>query len=343
MGRISSAAGCALVAGAAWAGVAGGQALGANSIVSIDVGQPKAEIATTATARVITDAASNRLYVRYRPAGGPACAPVPNSDPGTRLSGLDFSFLASGDQTVSGVVTFPKPGSYQLCAWIYETVGADSLVAQFSGSFSVASPLGAITGTSVAPSPARPGQPVAVSVSGNSEVNRNLVVSWRPAGEPACAASPGLEPSSSSGDSSRPYRAASVLGNFSERVQLTLSRPGRYRFCSWVASDGDDLSPLGVNETTIIVLAPRPALTTRLRGRTLIARVRAPAAGRLRATLIGRGKRIVIGTRTLASARTVSLSYRRARGVRAGRYRLVVTFRPDSGQTVTVRRTVRLR
>lgn len=340
MTRTGKAALAGLLAAAAGA-VAATPAVAANSIVSVDFGQPKAEIATTITARTIVDQPSVRLTLRYRPAGGPACAPTSTTDPGTGVPGMVSQPVSVGDTLTTSVATLPA-GNFQLCGWLLRTSGADTVVATSTGAFSVASPVGAITGVAV-PASVAPGAPFVVQVSGQSEVSRRLYTAWRPASEPACAASPSLEQRSPSAESRGVSEQARVLGAFTQPVQMTINRPGRYRFCSWIASDTSDLAPLGINESLITVVAPRPRITqAKVRGRLLSTRVNVSGPGRLRVLLVGNRRTIVLTNRRVSAPRTITLSYRRPNGLKPGSYVLRANLQTTSG-TVSVRVRVRLR
>jgi hypothetical protein len=310
-------------------------AAGASSIVSVDTGQPKAEIATTVKVRTISEVSSAYLYVKYRAVGGPPCAPTPDTDPGAYVYGLEGPFVAVGDTTTTSVVTFRAAGSYDFCSWLRQS-GAS--IATSSGQFSVASPVGSITAVAV-PTPVPRGRPFTVSVSGQTEVKRELVTFYRPASQPACAASPKLDNDYGHLDE------RAIFGAFTEQLELTLAAPGRYRLCSWVASSQNDLAPLGVNETIITVPAPivvaavRPKVTRlAVQGRNLTTKVRLTTPGKLQVALVGKGRRIGLGTVRVAAARSVTLTYHRPGKVPAGRYVLEVKFTVNHGPATIVRR-----
>lgn len=341
MSRAHRAAAAVLVAGALGT-VTATPAAGANSIVSVDVGQPKAEIATTVTARTIVDQTGLALYLRYRPTGGPACAPTAATDPGTALSGFYGRSVSVGDTSGTAVNTF-SAGTFQLCGWLSPTAASSAVVATSTSTFTVASPVGAINAVAI-PANIAPGSSFLVQVSGQSEVPRRLYTAYRPASEPACSASPSLEQPSPSSDSQGPSNQASVLGAFTQPIQLTITKPGRYRFCSWIASDRSDLAPLGVNESQIIVVAPRPKITrAAVSGRRLSARINISGPGRLRVLLIGKGRTIVLTNRQVSSARTITLSYRRPNAVARGVYTLRANLQTSTGAVAVTRVKVRLR
>lgn len=333
----AAVAGAGLAASAVPAGAA-------SSIVSVDTGQPKAEIATTIRVRTISEVADAFVAIKVRATGGPACAPSYTSDPGEALSPFYTRSVAPGDTTATATHTFDKPGTFQFCGWLYNRdTSPDTLIATTTGTYTVASPVGAISGVA-APASVLPGQQFVVTVSGQSEVARRLYVAWRPAGEPPCAGGPSLDPASSATSSSTPFSQGDVLGSFTKQVQLSLSTYGRYRFCSWIASSTSDLAPLGVNETILRVVPPRPAIASlTTKGRRLTARVKLVAAGQLRVVLAGKGRKIVLATRQLSGGRTVTVTFRRPRGLPAGKYTLQATFRPESGGALAVRRAVQLR
>lgn len=277
--RISLTTSITTVAAAAL--VAAGQAAGANSIVSVDFGNPTAEIATTVRVRTIADTEPTGLYLAVRATGGPPCAPDPFTDPasdrifGGRSPGSGRD-VAVGDTAASLVYTFPTAGTFQYCGWLRH----DDIVATTTGQFTVASPVGAITGV-LAPNPAPVGRNFLVTISGQSAVERSLYVALRSATGPACGASPSLEPSDSTARDQ-----GDVLGSFSKQITLEEDAAGRYRLCSWVVTSFNDTSPLGVNET-IIQVGPPPAKATRIKagwaGITGTARARLGGVKRLNA------------------------------------------------------------
>jgi hypothetical protein len=338
----------AAVAAVAVGGLCASQAQAVNNIVSIDVGQPKAEIATTISVRTLVDTANIRLYLKYRATGGPPCAPTPSTDPALLSLGEIYGVtMPVGDITTTRTQTFAGAGTYQVCGWLVDrSQNPDLVVATTTGTFSVASPVGAITGVA-APTTIYPGRPFVVSVSGHAEVARRLYSAWRRIGGPSCATSPPLEPSSSLPDARGIARETDVLGAFSHPIRLTLERPGRYRFCSWIVKDSGDLSPLGVNETVLNVHRSKPKIiSAKVTGRRLVAKIGVSGPGQLRVILSRKGRTILVANRKPLAPRTFTLRYRRANSAPKGRYvlRAQVTI-PDVTATraQTVRRTVVLR
>ncbi len=126
--------------------------------------------------------------------------------------------------TTSSVVTFSGAGSFQFCAWLDS---GSSYIATTSGTFTVASPVGSISSVTV-PSPVPRGRPFLVTVTGQTEVKRELLTTWRPTSQPPCAATPKLDPAYASSD----IRGVDVFGAFAKQIELTLDTPGSYRFCS---------------------------------------------------------------------------------------------------------------
>lgn len=247
-----------------------------SSIVSIDFGQPKSEIAAVATFRTSATSAL-RLYVRTRAQGGPACAPTPYTDPGTYVVGYPSYYdIAVGDTALSKVLTWSSPGAFRYCAWLSSGTDSGPIDARSEGTFTVASPVGAITAV-VAPPAVQKDQSFVVTVNGTSEVSRTLLWRLRSAAEPACTAQPSLDPGTASFT-----KQDTVLGNFSIPITLSIGEFGTYRFCSWVASNSSDIAALGVNETTISVPAPPAIVATR----TSI--VKAFAVGKRRVTVAAR-------------------------------------------------------
>ena len=231
-------------------------------------GGTRAEIATTVNVRTIKSLPRTSRRAQRGARMRPVAAHRSRHDP----RGLRWIWrrhqrgaISPGDRTRSQIITFQDPGSFQFCGWLYQdagTFGTDVLIASTSGTFTVASPVGAITGVAV-PLSVVQGRPFVVDVSGQAEVTRRLYTAWRPASEPRCAASPSLDPDSASYQSSDPSSQGDVLGNFSQRIRVSIATPGRYRFCSWIVRDSSDLSPLGLNESLITVVSTQYAAAVR--------------------------------------------------------------------------------
>ena len=334
--------------------LAGGNAHAANSIVSVDFGNPTAEIATTVSVRTLTDVPDARLYVKIRPAGGPACAPSRSSDPGTAVPGGAFSgfgggtsigTIPSGQNTLSSVVTFTQPGEFQYCGWLYSdpgTFGTPVLLATASGAYRVATPFGAITSVE-APNPAPVGTSFLVRISGRTDVARRLYTAIRPASQPACATSPSLDVSDGDGTLTR---RGDVLGSFAETFEVDLERAGTWRLCSWIASSSGDLTPLGVNDTLVTAGTPVPAVSNLAgAGRTLRLNVRLGQPGRLIVRLVRRGtsRQIHVTSMRITEPRSVTVNWRLPSRIRSGRYAVIVFFRPDQGTAREVLRAVTIR
>lgn len=224
-------------------------------VVSVDVGQPQAEIATTLTVRTVADE-STSLYGTYRPTGGPGCAPTSRSDPGRSLA-IDGRRVSSGDTTESAVQTFAEAGTYQLCFWLARSSSALP-IATFSTTVTVARPSGSIQITP--PGQAVEDESFLVTFSGVSGVSRGLWMSLRPAGGPACGAGPSADPGSD-------QRVASVLGEYRREVRLQARTPGNWRVCAWLATSRSDIAPIAVAEQIFPVIAPtRPTRATLVLG-----------------------------------------------------------------------------
>lgn len=255
-------------------------AMSINSIVSIDFGQPKGEIATIVKARVVSDAASNELYVKIRATGGPACLPTAAVDPGTYVGRFKDGFIEGttfpvGDTTQQDVVTFTA-GTYQWCAWLANQYATAIPVATASGILTVATPIGAISSVAV-PAVIPLNQTVVATVAGATEVTRQLIWRLRPLSEPPCALAPALDQGSARFDS-----VSAILGNFSSPIEIQVASYGQYRLCLWVARDRSAIEALGVNETVISVPAP-PSPATSIRFTTLPARIKYRALVSVRA------------------------------------------------------------
>ncbi len=227
----------------------------ASSIASIDFGAPKAEIASIVKARVVADE-STLLYIKTRATGGPACAPTPQTDPGVTVGWgvFDAGEFLVGDNTRDIVTTWSEAGPRVYCAWL-RSRASSAFIATLNGTFTIASPTGAISGV-VVPATAPRDQTFAVRVTGSSEVSRRLLWRIRPVGEPPCAVSPVLEPGNAGFED-----AGTVLGSFSNQLLVHISDYGRYRLCIWVASSTSDTAPLGLNESQVWVPAPASVRT----------------------------------------------------------------------------------
>lgn len=324
-----SGAACALVL---WVGAS--DARGAS--VAFVPSAPVAEIPTTFAADVQSDVTS-WLHVKYRPAGGAACAPSPESDPGTYLI---YNVRGSGARRESVVKSFATPGAYLLCAWLRDT-NFNVLVTQ-AATLGVRAPAGSLA--VVAPPVAPLGRAFLITFSGQTEVRRELYVKRRPAGGAPCA------PSASSDPGDWIVYGDGVEGVYSLSKEVTLDRHGRFLLCGWLAAWDGDLAPLARLQTTISNVPPVVASARALLGKVTVSgsrvrvEVRIPTTGRLVVRLVGKGGRIGLASVRVAGARTVRIGYRRPARVRKGRYLLEVRFL-STGATVAAvtRRFVVLR
>jgi hypothetical protein len=324
-----SGAACALVVA-----VGAGEASAAS--VAFHPIAPVAEVPTT----FLTDAQSDVtswLHVKFRPAGGAACAPSPETDPGDYLI---QNVRGSGARQESRVYTFSAPVTYLLCAWLRDS--QSNVLSTQTGQLTVRAPVGSLA--AAVPPLAPLNRAFVMTFAGQTEVARWLYVSYRAAGGAPCAPTPASDPGSSIVYGDR------VEGAYSIAKELTLDRRGTFLVCGWLVSSSGDLAPLARLETTVtnvppVVVSARAKLgTISTAGRRLRTGVRIPTAGRLVVRLVGKGRRIGLASVRVTGPRTVRIGYRRPARVAKGRYVLEVSFL-SSGATVptVVRRRVLLR
>lgn len=301
---------------------------------SISVADPAAEIASVHTLSYQT-ATPKSIYVTYRPTGGQPCAPTARDDPGSSLYfyGRDIS----GAGSIPFSWTWNAPGQYLVCFWIASSSGTLPTFAT-SQVITVRAPTGTLQIS--APPQLVPGRTAAFGVSGQTEVGREVYLSYRPVGGQPCA------PTARDDPGSAVIYGRDVQGAFSTTQTTSIATAGTYLLCAWLASSSG-ATPTAATSTVITVANPvLPLAVTALRtsGRRVAVTTRVPGAGTLVVRVVRRGTaRTVPVTRLRATgARRISVSWTLPRRYRAGAYAVIVVFRPDAGSAREIRRSVRL-
>ena len=138
-----------------------------------------------------TSSISQRVYVRFRPAGGAPCAPSASSDSGSQDFG-GFSGDTFSGSTVNGNFTFQKtgtwsePGTFMFCIYLAATDATATV--PFVQDITFRSPVGSISAT-VEPITPLVGQAATVTIAGSSESPKRVYAAVRAAGGAPCAVS----------------------------------------------------------------------------------------------------------------------------------------------------------
>jgi hypothetical protein len=218
--------------------------------------------------------APKRIYIRYRAIGGAPCAPSASSDSGS--SGGEF-FNFSGDQfngtSVNGDFSLRKtgtwrtPGTFMFCIWLAASENAVATPIRQDVTFRA--PTGTVSGSVVPVSPLV-NQTATVTITGSSEAPKQVYASYRLAGAP-CAIS-------QNADSGRSLvSGTNVNGSFTLTPSLTVSTPGNYVLCMWLADSSSDAAPVaGPQQATFAV--PAPCIVPSLSPGTPMASVRSQLA-----------------------------------------------------------------
>lgn len=315
-----------------------GQALADSATISVTTTagapDPVAGVPRTFTLAG-SSALPSRVWVKYRPPGGAACAPSAYTDSGTPL--FDFTPFYGGN--VNGAFNFSNadawrtPGSFVFCIWLSDS--STTVTTPFTQAINFRSPTGTITAT-VNPITPRINEAATVTVTGASEAPAKVFAKLRPAGGAACA--PTF--SADSGDSL--ITGESVNGAFSLPVTTTPSAAGSYLLCLWLAASSTDPAPIaGPQPQPFTVVGPPPpppvaAASTRVAASSSLRRRGSRYSGRLSTSSDCLGQRTVVlrrlGGGTKAFGRTLTrtngtFTFQRTRRLRGSVYAVVVAQR----------------
>jgi hypothetical protein len=219
--------------------------------------------------------APKRVYIRYRPTGGAPCAPSASSDSGSDYG--QFSYF-SGDQfngsSVNGNFTFRKTGTWNesgtvtFCIWLADSESAVATPIRQDVTFRV--PTGTVSG-SISPASPQVSEAATVTITGSSEAPKRVYATYRLTGGAPCAIS-------YDADSGRGVvNGTNVNGAFSFTQSLTISTPGTYMLCMWLADASNDSAPVaGPQSATFVV--PTPCIVPELSPGATLTTVRSQLA-----------------------------------------------------------------
>lgn len=211
------------------------------------------------------------LFVRWRNAGGPACAPSPATDPGktSYMPSSGYYFGTGSSSWTNTVIWDANPGTYTFCMWLstggYPSDAAPSIRQDVTFRSPQASLSGAVT-----PSQPQPGQAASVTVTGATEVPTKLFVRVNPLGS-ACA--PTAE--TDSGEYINDLYGQSVSGTQTLTARITApAKAGQYTLCLWLADYSSSTPVFGPQQIPFNVIAP--AVTRIVWGPSTVIKVRRP-------------------------------------------------------------------
>lgn len=191
------------------------------------------------------------LFLR---SGTGACSSTAATESSVALRTLLNGRSVNGSFTETGSFSLATPGSYRLCAYIATTSGATP-VATSTGTLSIRAATATLSSAAVTTADPAESQPIAVSVSGTSEIYKSLYVYVR-SGTASCASTASTE---SSVATTTLFNGRSVSGSFTETASFSTSTPGTYRICAYVsASNG--VTPLAAQTSLTTVRAARATL-----------------------------------------------------------------------------------
>jgi len=201
-----------------------------------------------------TSAVATAVWVKYRAAGGAACAPSAEADTGTSLYRGSTSFYGravNGAFTLSGADTWRTPGTFVFCIWLSSQ--ATSVATPFMQAITFRAPTGTIT-ASVNPITPQVDEAATVTVTGASEMAASVFAKIRPGGGVGCA------PTFSADSGDGLIFGKGVDGAFSLPVTTTQRTAGSYLLCLWLATSSTDPAPIaGPQPQLFNVVGPPPA------------------------------------------------------------------------------------
>jgi hypothetical protein len=203
-----------------------------------------------------TSSTSERLYIKYRAAGGSGCGTVPISEPGRWLTGFAGDPLVSGAFVFQRVITWDAAGPYLFCSWLAPSDSA--IVAPMAQTIAFRAPTGAIDLAAVNPAVPKPGHYFTLTLSGTTEAPARVYAKIRRAGGPPCAARYTDDP----GDNLR--NGEDVGGPFSTFPETVEAHTGQYLVCMWLAGAANNPAIIaGPTARVIDIVQPR-AVVSRL-------------------------------------------------------------------------------
>jgi hypothetical protein len=293
-----------------------------------------------------TSAVPSRVWVKYRAAGGAACAPSPFTDSGTKLSEYDYyGANVNGGFSIPRADTWSGAGTVVFCIWL--SPQSDTVTTPFTQAITFRAPTGTITAT-LNPVIPRINQPAAITVTGASEAPASVFAKVRPNGGANCAATYDAD------SGAELLSGESVNGAFSLPATTTQSTAGSYLLCLWLARSSTDPTPIaGPQRQLFDVAGPPPVAVppTRVAASASLRRRGSRYSGRVSTRSDCLGRRTVVlrrtGSGTRSFGRTLTRSngtftFRRSRRLRGRVYVAVVARRQASticsaGRSATLR------
>lgn len=289
-----------------------------------------------------TSALPTRVWVKYRPAGGAACAPSAYTDSGTELfyNGSPSFYGTS----VNGAFSLPRAdswnaaGAYLFCIWLSNQ--SDAVTTPFTQAITFRAATGTITAT-VNPITPRVNESATITVTGASEAPAQVFAKLRPAGGAGCARS------YSADSGTELLYADDVDGAFSLTATTKQATAGSYLLCLWLATSSTDAAPIaGPQPQRFDVVGPLPpptpvAAPIRVPTSSSLQRRGSRYSGRLTSAGECLGNRTVVlrragsGSRSFGRALTRSngtFTFQRKRRLRGRVYAVVLARR--SAQTI---------
>jgi hypothetical protein len=196
-----------------------------------------------------TSAVPTKVWAKYRPAGGAACAPSPYTDSGKELYPF-YGTSVNGTFSLPTADTWDSTGTYIFCIWL--GTQSDSVSTPFTQAITFRAATGTITAT-VNPITPRIDEAATVTVTGASEAPAKVFAKVRPAGGAGCA------PTYSADSGTGLLFGDSVDGAFARSATTTQSTAGSYLLCLWLATSTDDPAPIaGPQPQRFDVAGPAP-------------------------------------------------------------------------------------
>lgn len=222
----------------------------------------------------VASGSNSYLFVKFRPSGGPGCAPTAASDSGDEL--VSYAKVAAGSQIVTKVETFDDDGPHIFCSWL--GAGTDSATLTSSQVVIFRRPSASIRFEG-SPRTLGVDSPAKLLFSGRSEAPRQLLVKVRRTGGAGCA------PTADS-DSGEYLFYDSVNGSFDFTRVVKYSEKGSYTVCTWIARNSSDTEPVISPKrftffvgTRAVVTAPRPKVASPQRMTDVDVRLAASISG----------------------------------------------------------------
>jgi len=246
--RIALAGAIWIVAGLAGATAAPARTAGITVTNSTGLSDPAAGVPRVFTLSGRSDG-PGRVYVAFRAPGGGGCAPSASSDSGQRV-GSYYGSSVNRSFSLSETRTWNTPGTFVFCIWIASS--ESTITVPISQTLTFRSAVGSIAAV-LDPITSRVGEPTVITVFGQTEAPARVFAKIRPAGA-GCA-------TSSNADAGKALLSGTgVDGAFTLQATTTQATAGPRQLCLWLATSGDDPTPIAgpVVQWIHVLAPPRP-------------------------------------------------------------------------------------